>query len=141
MVPNQVTRRIGTLLLLRQGPETPRDEEWDETLKLLSLNPSDLERMKVLVVTDGGGPTPDQRKRLDRAMGGKPIRVAVVSESVKVRFIVSSVALLTSNIQSFRVGEMEAAFKHLGLSQPERTAATQNIAEMTALISAKPRKK
>jgi hypothetical protein len=125
------------LVLLRENTETPRDEEWDETLRLLTLSPAELDRIKVLVVTDGGGPTPEQRKRLSRATGGKPLHAAVVSESVKVRFIVSSVALFMSKVQSFRVDEIDAAFNHLGLSVQERRVATENIAEMTKLVALK----
>ena len=137
MLPNQVTRRIGNLVILRENTETPSDAEWDETLRLLTLNPADLDKTKVLVITDGGGPSPAQRKRLDQALKGTPVRVAVVSESVKVRFIVSSVALVTSRIQSFRQSELAAAFDHLGLNHEERQVATRSINEMAALVAGK----
>ena len=77
MTPNQVTRRIGKLVLIRENAETPRDEEWDETLRLLTVSPQEVESLKVLVVTDGGGPTPEQRKRLNllehRGSGVEPV--------------------------------------------------------------------
>lgn len=137
MLPNQVTKRIGFLVILRENTEAPRDEEWDETLRLLTLHPNDLDKLKVLVVTDGGGPSPAQRKRLDQALKGTPIRVAVVSESVKVRFIVSSVALVTSRIQSFRQNEMDAAFDHLGLDRQARETALRAVREMSAMVAPK----
>jgi len=136
-MPNQVTRRLGHLLLLRENAETPSDAEWDETLKLLTEDPEELPLVKVLVVTDGGGPTTDQRKKLDRALGGAPVRIAVVSESAKVRFIVSSVALLASHIQSFRISEISGAFAHLSLSREERRLAERNIREMSELVGSK----
>jgi hypothetical protein len=135
MLPNQVTRRMGLLMIIRQNHNAPSEQDWDETLRLMTLNPAEMDRLKVLVVTDGGGPTPEQRKRLDRAMSGKPVRTAVVSESVKVRFIVSSVALLTAKIQSFRKTEMEQAFKFLDLDTKERLQALQNVAEMDLLVA------
>jgi D-ribose pyranose/furanose isomerase RbsD len=135
MLPNQVTRRMGLLMIIRQNQNAPSEQDWDETLRLMTLNPAEMDRLKVLVVTDGGGPTPEQRKRLDRAMSGKPVRTAVVSESVKVRFIVSSVALLTAKIQSFRKTEMEQAFKFLDLDTKERLQALQNVAEMDLLVA------
>jgi hypothetical protein len=92
-------------------------------------------RLKTLVVTDGGGPSPDQRKRLERAMGGIAVRTAVVSESVKVRFITSSVALLTAKIQSFRKSEMSKAFDFLSLDPQERRLALENVAEMDLLVA------
>lgn len=135
MLPNQVTRRIGFLMIIRQNQNAPSDQDWDETLRLMTLNPAEMERLKVLVVTDGGGPTPDHRKRLDRAMAGKAVRTAVVSESVKVRFIVSSVALLTARIQSFRKSEMVQAFDFLQLDARERRLALENVAEMDLLVA------
>ena len=58
-MPNMVTRRIGPLLILRENKDTPTDDEWDECLSLLA---QDLDDVRVLVVTDGGGPSPAQRK-------------------------------------------------------------------------------
>jgi hypothetical protein len=135
MLPNQVTRRLGLLMLIRQNHNAPTDQDWDETLRLMTLNPAEMVKLKVLVVTDGGGPTPEQRKRLDRTMGGKPVLTAVVSDSMKVRFIVSSVALLSAKIQSFRKSEIEQAFKFLGLDARERRVALDNIAELDTLVA------
>lgn len=135
MLPNQVTRKVGLLLIIRQNQNAPSDQDWDETLRLMTQNPLEMDRLKTLVVTDGGGPTPEQRKRLDRAMGGKPVRTAVVSDSVKVRFIVSSVALLTAKIQSFKRTELEQAFKFLDLDARERRLAQENVAEMDLLVA------
>ena len=135
MLPNQVTRRVGLLLIIRQNQDAPSNQDWDETLRLMTLNPRDMARLKTLVVTDGGGPTPDQRERLERAMGGIAVRTAVVSESVKVRFIVSSVALLTAKIRSFRKSEMAKAFDFLSLDPQERRLALENVAEMDLLVA------
>jgi hypothetical protein len=135
MLPNQVTRRIGNLLIIRQNQDTPSNQDWDETLRLMTMNPAEMGRLKTLVVTDGGGPNPDQRKRLERAMGGVAVRTAVVSESVKVRFITSSVALLTAKIQSFRKSEMTKAFDFLDLDPRERRLALENVAEMDLLVA------
>lgn len=135
MPVNMVTRRIGALLILRESAGTPSDEEWDECLRLIPTDPEQLAQLRVLVVTDGGGPTPDQRRRLQRALAGVPVRVAVVSESVRVRFIVSSVALLTSKIQSFSLREFNSALSHLDLPPDDVRAAQQAIREMTAALS------
>jgi hypothetical protein len=132
--PRQVTRKLGTLVLLREGRSDPLDREWDETLKILAEHRHEIERIKVLVVTDGGGPTQAQRKRLERTLEGKTIRVAVVSDSMKVRFICSSVALFTSKLSSFKVSELRDAYVWLELTQQERHLADQNIVEMRNLV-------
>jgi hypothetical protein len=135
MLPNQVTRKVGCLLLLRQNHGAPSDENWAETLKLMSADAGAMDQMKVLVVTDGGGPTPDQRKRLERTMSGKTVPTAVVSDSVKVRFIVSTVTLFTAKIQTFRRAELEQAFTFLNLDKKERSDALKHIKEMDALVA------
>jgi hypothetical protein len=132
--PRQVTRKVGSLVILREGRNDPHDAEWDVTLGILAEHRSEIDHIKVLVISDGGGPTQAQRKRLERTLEGKPIRVAVVSDSMKVRFICSSVALFTSNLSSFKVSELRDAYKWLDLTAEERQMATHNIASMRDLV-------
>jgi hypothetical protein len=132
--PRQVTRKVGSLVILREGRSDPHDAEWDVTLGILAEHRHEIDQIKVLVLSDGGGPTQAQRKRLERTLEGKPIRVAVVSDSMKVRFICSSVALFTSNLSSFRVAELKEAYAWLDLTAEERQLAQQNIAAMRDLV-------
>ncbi|MEP7048756.1 MAG: hypothetical protein ABJB12_00320 [Pseudomonadota bacterium] len=132
--PRQVTRKVGSLLILREGRTDPLDSEWDVTLGILAEHRHEIDQIKVLVFTDGGGPTQAQRRRLEQTLNGKPIRVAVVSDSMKVRFICSSVALFTSNLSSFRVTELRDAFAWLNLTPEERKLANENIAAMRDLV-------
>jgi hypothetical protein len=134
MKPRQVTRRVESLVILRESKLDPSDEEWDETLRILTIQWQEMGQLKVLVVSDGGGPTQAQRKRLQRTLEGKPIRVAVVSDSMKVRFICSSVALFMSNLSSFKISEMSQAHSWLNLSDHEKRLATDHVARMSALI-------
>ena len=130
MTRNMVTRRIESILILRQNKEDPSDAEWDECLRLLVADRDKYPMVKVLVVTDGGGPSPAQRKRLDVALRGLSVRVAVVSESIKVRFVVSSVALLSLKIRSFRAHELELAYLHLKLTKQEQPLAQAAVSQM-----------
>jgi len=130
----QVTRRVESLVILRESKLDPSDEEWEETLRIVLEQWQELRQLKVLVVSDGGGPTQAQRKRLERTLEGKPIRVAVVSDSMKVRFICSSVALFTSNLSSFKVSEMREAYSWLNLSDREKKLASEAVARMSELI-------
>ncbi len=132
MLRNLVTRRVGSLLILRQNKGNPSDEEWDECLGLLK---PDLDNVRVLVVTDGGAPSPEQRRRLNQTMSGAPLRISVVSESVKVRFVVSSVAFLSRNIKSFSETEYSDALQHLDLDLDQRRVAQRHVREMTAIVN------
>jgi len=134
MKPRQVTRKVGSLVLLREGKQDPTDAEWEETLQVLADAREEIEKIRVLVVSDGGGPTQAQRKRLQITLAGKPIRAAVVSDSMKVRFICSSVALFTSNLASFRSSEMTGAYDWLGLSPRERQLARTTIEQIHNLV-------
>jgi hypothetical protein len=127
------------LLLLRQNHGVPSDESWNEVLKLMTADGTPMDQLKCLVVTDGGGPSPEQRKRLERTMSGKTLPTAVVSDSVKVRFIVSTVTLFTAQIKTFRRAELEQAFTFLNVNKKERFDALKNIAEMDALIAPAPK--
>jgi len=134
MKPRQVTRKVASLLILREGKQDPHDSEWDETLQILASNRDQIDAIRVLVVSDGGGPTQAQRKRLQNTLDGKMIRVAVVSDSMKVRFICSSVALFTANLSSFRTFELASAFAWLGLTSQEQQVARRTIDQIHDLV-------
>jgi hypothetical protein len=123
------TRRVGSILLLLQGPWQPTDQEWDECLDILRPFVS---IAKALVVTAGGGPTPAQRERLSAVIGKCPLRAAVVTDSIKVHFIVSTVALFIRRIRSFGSAKLGDAFLHLDLTSAEMALVLRNLAEMRA---------
>jgi hypothetical protein len=126
---NAVTRRIGSLVVLLQGTETPTAAEWSECIKLLSAT-TDLNATKVLVITDGGGPDLAQRESLAGVVRGRSVCSAVVSDSIKVRFIVATVALFSSKISTFTRSEIEKAYRFLGLTQEEIAVAKKAVVEM-----------
>jgi hypothetical protein len=117
-----------------ENKETPTDAEWDDFLSVLVANRSSFPTLKILVLTEGGGPTTTQRKRLETALGGQTVRVAVVTDSIKVRFIVSSVALLNRHISTFSRAEFERACEYLELHSSEQRLAKQVLAEMETLV-------
>jgi hypothetical protein len=86
---------------------------------LLESNRARWDEMRILVITDGGGPDRLQRNRLEAVLDGKSIRVAVVSDSAKVRFIASAIALLNREHRGFAVKELPKAFEYLSLTRDE----------------------
>jgi hypothetical protein len=141
MPTNLVTRSIEWMLILVENTETPTDAEWDECLFLLASYRPNFAKVKVLVLTDGGGPTPAQRGRLSAVSEGQALRSAVVSDSMKVRFIVSSVALFLPELSSFRRIEIQDAYAHLRMDARERATAQKAIPEMSALLTASSRQR
>jgi hypothetical protein len=121
---------VGHMLMLSETSETPTDHEWDAFLKVLVANRAHFATLRILVMTEGGGPTAGQRKRLEMALGGQSVKVAVVTDSIKVRFIVSSVALLNHSISTFSRSEFAKAVAFLGLAPQEHRVAIRLIDEM-----------
>jgi len=132
--PTMVTRIIGSVVILRESNDTPTDEEWDGILRILSDNQANLANLKFLVVTDGGGPNHTQRKRLERVLGGRSVRVAVVTDSAKSRFIASAVSLINRDHAGFSTKEIEGAYEHLRMNPLERRQAEVALREMDPLI-------
>jgi len=132
--PRMASRRVGALLLLFQGPEEPTNDEWGDVLHLLRSFGKGLAEARVLVLTQGGGPTPYQRKLLSEVLGKAPIRVAVVTTSVKVRFITSSVALFIPRIRSFAWDRLADAYGHLSLTPQERQSVAINVDAMQQIV-------
>lgn len=124
-----MTRRIGSLVILLQGTDTPSAAEWTECIKLVAAT-NDLNSTRVLVVTDGGGPNLTQRQQLEAVLRGTTVCSAVVSDSMKVRFIVATVALFSSKISTFGMSEIEKAYRFLGLGSEQVQQAKKAVAEM-----------
>jgi hypothetical protein len=125
---------VGSMLLARENEHTPTDADWNAFLDLLILNRPHFPQLKILVATDGGGPSAGQIKRLGKALGGGNVRVAVVTDKIRVRFIVSAIALLNSKIKSFARAELHNAYEHLGLTAAEVRLSQQTLLELEALI-------
>jgi hypothetical protein len=125
-----VTAVVGSIIVLRENQNTPTDRDWDDFLQILREHRANNERVRILVVTDGGGPSSAQRKRLEEALGGRSFRVSVVTDSAKVRFIVSSIALLNRDIKTFSKAEIKGAFEHLRLDPTDQETAKNEIRKL-----------
>jgi hypothetical protein len=131
---NLVMRRMESVMIMVQNRETPSDEEWNEFLTVLVEHRRELPKLKLLVVTAGGGPSSSQRQLLENALDGTPMRVAVVSDNMKVRFVASMIALFHENHRSFVMSELEDAYEHLKLNSVERRQAEKLIKELTPMV-------
>jgi hypothetical protein len=123
-------QRVDSTLVMVETEEAHSDEEWDEFLKLLADHRDELPKLRLLVMTSGGAPNAAQRKRLQATLRGTPIRVAVVSDSLKMRFIASTIALFHSDHRSFTNAELEDAYEHLSLGVGERRRVESVVREM-----------
>ena len=129
------TRRVGWLLLARQNAEPPSDDEWARFLVLLGEARPHFEQVKILVLTEGGGPSSAQRESLAKTLAGKPVRVAVVTNNVKVRFVAAMVALFHKEMRCFSREEYRLACSHVGMTADEASTAQRILAEMGERIA------
>lgn len=136
MKPTLVNRVLAPdLVVSRESFESPRDEEWEEFLRVLRTRGEHFASLKILVVTDGGGPNADQRKRLEAVLKGRAVRVAIVTDSAKSRFIASAVSLFNRDHRGFSKAEIQSAYGHLGLSPKERQMCEAALRELDPMIA------
>ena len=119
-MPNMVMDAQGGLLIGIHNASTPTEPEWQEyiarTVELIDGQPPG-GRARQLILTEGGGPSLDQRRLAQAAARGRPeLLVAVVSSSVFVRFIVSALTLWNPPIRVFAPGQIDQAYRFLGIA-------------------------
>jgi predicted secreted protein len=134
MKRNLLTRRLGSLLILRQNTEEATEDDWRELLGFFSKNKDELPSIRILVRTDGGTPTASQRRRLAEALGDTHMLVAAVSDSMKVRFAGSTIALFQRNYRQFSTKEIAQAYEHLKMTAAEQRAAEAAMRELELLL-------
>jgi len=127
-------------LVARQSAEEGTEQDWSEFLGVLAAQRREFgpDELRILVYTDGGSPNPAQRKRLAQTLEGYHPRVAIVSDSVKVRFSGALIALFQRNFRQYSVDEMKLAYGHLKLSPTQCESAEKIMRVLEAQLSAQP---
>jgi hypothetical protein len=123
-------RSFERLMVVRDSRDTPSDADWDAFLDGLDRYRTEFDTLRVVVFTEGGGPNADQRKRLKHTLGGASFPVAVITESVKVRFIATSIALINRYLCSYAPEEVHKAYDFLKLDARDRRRVDEALVEM-----------
>jgi hypothetical protein len=123
-----IVQRVGRLLIFLHGQGVPTDEEWQTALEMFTQTTPD--QLRVLVFTEGATPSHAQQARLSKVLGrgARALAVAVVSDSIAVRFVASALALFLPRIRIFRPSELMQAYLYLELDAAENSAATEFVA-------------
>ncbi len=115
------------LMILCQGNTNSSDSAWDAYLVELRRGLQSGEHFRSLVVTEGAYPTRSQQARMTSLVGGRTPRVAVITSSTALRFVVSILALLNKKVSCFDPRQRKAAFSHIGLTPSEQVVAEATI--------------
>jgi hypothetical protein len=115
------------LMVLYQGVTQASDRDWDAYLEVMRQAFQSGGMARSLVVTEGAYPTRSQQSRMTAIVGSRVPRVAVISSSTPLRFVVSILALLNRNVSCFDPSQREAAFRHLLLNPSEQALAQATI--------------
>ncbi|HVJ21900.1 MAG TPA: hypothetical protein VM686_41130 [Polyangiaceae bacterium] len=128
------TVRSKSMIAVRQGvyvvyvhtAESPSDEEWDLAMRFYEA--ADVSRLKTLVYTDGAAPNAAQRGRLNAALGGHKLLMALLTPSVFARAAGTAISWFNPNVRVFGPGDFDAALRHLAAS-PEEGATLSGLVE------------
>lgn len=116
--------------------------EWDALVQQLQTLAKDTQtasqRVRMLVVTDGGAPDARQRSQLGQLFRGRPIVTAVVvpgmSQPLK-RGLMTALTWFNPSMAFFVPSQLEAALRHIGLER-ERSALWTTLTELQRKLPA-----
>ncbi|NUP05419.1 MAG: hypothetical protein HOW73_05090 [Polyangiaceae bacterium] len=124
--------QFGDTVAMVHTADPPSDEEWDAYLASQRAHWS----ARVLVFTEGGGPTTLQRGRLNDALAGRIVKTAVVSSSAVIRGIVTALSWFNPGIKSFLPNEASAALRYLGVAVEDQAGLMQKVTRLSKELKA-----
>jgi hypothetical protein len=110
---NVVFRMIGHVMLIVYNDKTPTTEDHRRCVE--AFRTMDPAQVRSLVITDGGAPTPAQRKDFVDILQGRQYRMAVLTDSIMVRGVVTAVSWFTTGTRAFPRAALDQAFLHLDI--------------------------
>jgi hypothetical protein len=121
------------VLIAVHSKEPPNDEEWDSYLETTSNLP--ITCRKTLVVTAGGVPNAKQRTAMNEVLRGMPLTVAICTDALVVKQIMTALSWFNPKIRAFRSHEIASALQYLDVSGTEASLVHQKVAKMKLEIA------
>jgi hypothetical protein len=106
------------ILLSFQG-DAVSDDEWDRYIHFMS-SLTQLPALRILVCVEGSPPSAANQRRISEVVRGRAWKVALVSSSTALRFVVSAFSLINRTIRYFPPEELQRALDHIDCSPDER---------------------
>ena len=139
MVVKQVSAGDCEVIMFLHTRHAPSRGEWDESLSLIDrcAKAGDFRRLRVLVVSDGGGPDATQRAEIQVLFKRQdhPLKTSVMLTSMIARRIVAAVSWFNPHIKSFSPRHFGEALSHLGLSSATAPRLLREFSEMQRELS------
>jgi hypothetical protein len=134
MIVRQVGAGENDVLLFLHTARTPERNEWSEMMAGIAryTRLGDFRRLRILVVTDGGGPDTAMRGELQafyKSRNHSP-KTAVVTTSVVSRGIVAAVNWFNPHIKAFSPRSFPDALAHLDLPRTTLPRLLREFSEM-----------
>jgi hypothetical protein len=124
--------QLGETMTMVHTAEKPTDVEWDAMLAHFRAKRAE----RVIVFTDGGGPSTLQRGRLNDALEGSVVKTAIVSSSQVIRGIVTALSWFNPGIRSFSPHQASLAMSYLGLPATEHERLMQHVLKLSRELQA-----
>lgn len=120
------------------GKQTPETAEWkaytDEVLALGRSQTAAERLVRILVVTDGGGPSSVQRTDFVEAMGDIKVRTAVLSANVLVRGIVTVFNWFNVQNKIFAPKDVIGALEFVGIGATGRLSIWSTVESLASQL-------
>jgi hypothetical protein len=118
-VKNVAFKMVGTVLVAVYSDKTPTAEDHRRCVEVFrKMDPSST---RALIITDGGAPTPAQRKDFVGILQGREYWMAVCTDSVLVRGVVTAVGWFTKKTKAFSKDNLDSAFEYLEITPSLQT--------------------
>jgi hypothetical protein len=111
----------------------PEDAEWQKLCDELAALLGELggaERLRALVVTDGGAPTSKQRSVLRTAANDTRVKAALVTSSRLALGIGTAIGWINTSLKSFAPKDFAKAVRYLDLPEDEWPLLAAHLAAM-----------
>lgn len=105
-------RRVDRLSIVVYDATNPTDDDFSRCLEALHRHRLGLLGTRLLVATEGGEPSEEQRQRL-HALIGVPVPTAILSVSRRYRALVNMKRWFRIPTQAFKMSEVNAALDFL----------------------------
>jgi len=129
----------GDVVLAVHNQLAPSDAEWAAFIADIATiaEQKGIDKIRHLIITEGGSPSSAQRKQINDALAGQSTRVAVVTDSRLARMATTAISWFNRGIVAFSPDKLEAAFHHLEIPTGLRPKVVENARKMLTELDAK----